>query len=78
MEPREGVRQVREAAERVAKGHDGHEAVRKAQALWTPGEAMAKLWETLKSLEGSAENRDAKLEERNFLASYTNRTSSKS
>lgn len=61
---REGVAQVQKAAERVAKGHDGAKAVRKEESvLWAPSEAMAKLWETMKTLEGSAENRDAKIEE---------------
>lgn len=61
---RDGVAQVQKAAERVAKGHDGAKAVRKEESvLWAPSEAMAKLWETMKTLEGSAENRDAKIEE---------------
>ncbi|CAK9096846.1 unnamed protein product [Durusdinium trenchii] len=66
LRPRDGVQQVRQAAERVAKGHDGADrtAVRTAESvLWAPGEAMAKLWDTMKTLEGSAENREVKLEE---------------
>eukprot|EP00435_Cladocopium_sp_Y103_P024091 s1313_g5.t2 len=61
---RDGVAQVQKAAERVAKGHDSAKAVRKEESvLWAPSEAMAKLWDTMKTLEGSAENRDAKIEE---------------
>ena len=41
----------------------GRGAVASAKVLWAPSEAMAKLWETMKTLEGSAENRDAKIEE---------------
>ena len=37
-----------------------------SQVLWAPGEAMAKLWDTMKTLEGSAENREVKLEELRF------------
>eukprot|EP00913_Durusdinium_trenchii_P011794 g11076.t1 len=69
LRPRDGVQQVRQAAERVAKGHDGADrtAVRTAESvLWAPGEAMAKLWDTMKTLEGSAENREVKLEELRF------------
>ncbi|CAJ1385446.1 unnamed protein product [Effrenium voratum] len=60
----EGVSQVRKAAERVAKGHKGEEAVRKQETgLLVPSDAMAKLWESLQGLESSATNREAKLEE---------------
>ena len=63
-EPRDGVTQVRKAAERVAKGHDGAAAIRKEESiLWAPNEAMARLWDTMKTLAGSAYDREAKLEE---------------
>ena len=64
VEPRDGVTQVRKAAERVAKGHDGAAAIRKEESiLWAPNEAMARLWDTMKTVAGSAYDREAKLEE---------------
>ncbi|CAE7202509.1 Gcfc2 [Symbiodinium natans] len=64
LSSRDGVAQVRKAAERVAKGHDGEAAIRaKASVIPAASEAMARLWATMKALESSAGDRDAKLEE---------------
>ncbi|CAE7584728.1 Gcfc2 [Symbiodinium sp. KB8] len=64
LSSRDGVAQVRKAAERVAKGHDGEAATRaKASVIPAASEAMARLWGTIKGLEGSAGDREAKLAE---------------
>ncbi|CAE7494010.1 Gcfc2 [Symbiodinium pilosum] len=64
LSSRDGIAQVRKAAERVAKGHDGEAATRaKASAIPAASEAMARLWSAIKGLESSAGDRDAKLAE---------------
>eukprot|EP00931_Biecheleriopsis_adriatica_P065418 TRINITY_DN39947_c0_g1_i1.p1 TRINITY_DN39947_c0_g1~~TRINITY_DN39947_c0_g1_i1.p1 ORF type:complete len:806 (-),score=204.30 TRINITY_DN39947_c0_g1_i1:149-2566(-) len=63
-EDRDGTSQVRAAAERVAKGHDGKSSMHeKEHVLLAPGVAMTRLWDSMKSLEGSAGDRSARTAE---------------